>query len=110
MSRAQKNQFEQQYNDALNGDNAENQIPSQPSLVIHSPGESERGNEPMTEEQRSYLELLVELHGETMEANLTRAQAATLINSKMQNITIPSPGENGSDFWQSLKNPEHNGH
>ena len=106
MSQAQRIQFEQQYNDALNGDKAENKIPDQPFSKIKDSREWTKGNEPMTEAQRSYLVTLMELHGESMDDHLTKAQAAELIDHKMQNITIPPPGEDGNDFWQSLKNLE----
>ena len=106
MSQAQRIQFEQQYNDALNGDKAENKIPDQPFSKIKDSREWTKGSEPMTAAQRSYLLTLMELHGENLDENLTKAQAAELIDHKMQNITIPPAGEEGNDFWQSLKNLE----
>lgn len=102
MSQAQKNQFEQQYNDALNGDREANKIPGQPASIFKDQG-THSGNEPMTQEQRAYLKTLSELHGEHLDENLTRAQAAELIDAKKQNITVPLPGERDEDFWNYFK-------
>ena len=66
MSQAQRIQFEQQYNDALNGDKAENKIPDQPFSKIKDSREWTKGSEPMTAAQRSYLLTLMELHGENL--------------------------------------------
>jgi hypothetical protein len=101
MSQAQKNQFEQQYNDALNGDREENKIPQQPSSKIKETGSGAEENEPMSESQRSYLKTLMELHGEPVDENLTRKEAAELIDSKKQNIKVPGPEDEPGDFWNT---------
>jgi hypothetical protein len=106
MSQAQKNQIEQQYNDALNGDKEENKIPEQPASKIKDTGEGIQGDGPMTEAQRSYLKTILELHGEPMEDNLTKAEAAELIDNKKQNIKVPGPDDEPGDFWNTPENPE----
>ena len=106
MSDAQKNQFEQQYNDALGGNNADNKIPAQHGGKIKDPEQWTTGNEPMTEAQKTYLRSLMELHGEPFDDSLTKAQAAELIDSKKQNITIPTPNDVPEDFWKDLKDPD----
>lgn len=63
-------------------------------------------HEPMTADQRSFLKTLMDIHGETYDSNLTREQAAHLIEEKTQNITIPPPAyENTGNFWHALKDP-----
>lgn len=106
MSQAQKNQFEQQYNEALNGDDTSNKVPHPASNKIKDPEDWTTGNEPMTEAQRSYLENLMELHGEKLDNNLTKAEAASLIDQKKQNITIPAPNGEAADFWQESRDPD----
>ena len=106
MSSAQKNQFEQQYNDALGGENAANKIPAQQGSKIKDPEDWTTGNEPMTEAQKAYLKSLMELHGEPFNENLTKADAAELIDSKKQNIIVPTPNDVPEDFWKDLKNPD----
>jgi hypothetical protein len=105
MSQAQKNQFEQQYNDALNGDNEENKIPKQPSSKIEDTGSRTEENGPMTEAQLTYLKTLMDLHGEPVDENLTSKEAAELIDSKMQNIKVPGTEEEPGDFWKNQVQP-----
>jgi hypothetical protein len=64
------------------------------------------GDEPMTAAQREFLQILMELHGEAMDENLTKAQAAQLIEAKEQNITVPPPYDASGDFWHAIKDPD----
>lgn len=57
------------------------------------------GDEPMTDEQRSYLQTLSQVNGETYDDNLTRAEADELIDAKKQNITVPPPYDVNGQFW-----------
>jgi hypothetical protein len=99
-------------------DNDNNQIVFLPDIPQHNkdnqpasnkikdPEDWTTGDEPMTAAQREYLQTLMELHGETMDENLTKAQAAQLIDAKKQNITVPPPYDASGDFWHAIKDPD----
>lgn len=72
---------------------------------IKDPEDWTSGDDPMTAAQRAYLQTLSELHGEHYDENLTKAQAAELIDSKKQNITIPPPYDADGEFWHAIKDP-----
>ena len=60
----------------------------------------------MTAAQRSYLQTLSEVHGEDFDENLTKAQAAELIDSKKQNITVQPPYDGGAFWNNAIKDPD----
>jgi hypothetical protein len=77
------------------------------SNKIKDPEDWTTGDEPMTGAQRSYLQTLSELHGEDFDENLTKAQAAELIDSKKQNITVQPPYDASDNFWNTaIKDPD----
>ncbi|HEX8334362.1 MAG TPA: DUF3072 domain-containing protein [Segetibacter sp.] len=54
------------------------------SNTVKDPDEWTTGDEPMTGAQRSYLQTLLGEYGEALNENLTKAQAAKLINERQQ--------------------------
>jgi hypothetical protein len=58
----------------------ESQPDSQPSNTIKDPAEWTTGDEPMTGAQQSYLHTLATEAGETVEEDLTKAEASKRIN------------------------------
>jgi hypothetical protein len=57
---------------------------NQNSNTIKNPDDWTTGDEPMTGAQRSYLETLLQDSGEALNENLTKAEAAKLINERQQ--------------------------
>ncbi|HEV8210002.1 MAG TPA: DUF3072 domain-containing protein [Vicinamibacterales bacterium] len=56
------------------------QNPLQPSSLQKDPDDWKTGDEPMTAAQRSYLETLAQDSGETVDENLTKAEASKRID------------------------------
>ena len=63
-----------------------------PSNRIKDPDEWKTGDEPMTPAQRSYLNTLVQDTGETVDENLTKAEAS----KKIDELRTESPRLAGS--------------
>lgn len=70
------------------------------SNAVKDPDEWTTGDEPMTEAQRSFLQSL--LGDEAMQENLTKAQAAKLINERQQSGGNQQQGAGGSN---TVKDP-----
>ena len=77
------------------GLNANN--PGTPGNKIKDPADWTTGDEPMTEAQRSYLQ---SISGSTVDDNLTKAQAAQMIEAYKQN------GNNAPAGANAIKDPE----
>jgi hypothetical protein len=97
-------------------DNDNNQIIFQPDAdannaqqntnKIKEPANWTTGNEPMTSAQREYLKTLMEIHGEPFDENLSKAQAAELIDAKKQNIGVSNVGDVQDNLFETLKDPD----
>jgi hypothetical protein len=97
-------------------DNDNNQIIFQPDAEannaqqntnkIKEPANWTTGNEPMTSAQREYLKTLMEIHGEPFDENLSKAQAAELIDAKKQNIGVSNVGDVQDNLFETLKDPD----
>jgi hypothetical protein len=97
-------------------DNDNNQIIFQPDAEannaqqntnkIKEPSNWTTGNEPMTSAQRDYLKTLMEIHGEPFDENLSKAQAAELIDAKKQNIGVSNVGDVQDNLFETLKDPD----
>lgn len=79
---AQNDARENELNEATNANNS-NQ--NQNSNAIKNPDDWTTGDEPMTAAQRSYLQTLFQDSGEAINENLTKSEAAKLINERQQN-------------------------
>ncbi len=73
---------------------------------IKDPEHWTTGNEPMTKTQREYLQTLMEIHGEPFDENLTKSQAAELIDAKKQNIGVSNTGDVQDNLFETLKDPD----